>query len=127
MFWILGSCVFVSQKDFEDKRTIFEVQCDEAPLLCSDIGPTEDIQLYGCCHSTSLYYCTNGIFEDIDCQLTNQECGFEESNMNCIGESETSCTDTCEFANDGQCDDEQSQNFSGTPWCSAGTDCTDCQ
>ena len=86
MFWLLLSCAFVSESDFEKKQMILEAWCDDAPLSCTDIGSTEEKQYFGCCSSGSLYYCLAGVLEEQDCLSKNQECGFEESGMNCIEE-----------------------------------------
>ena len=46
------------------------------------------------------------------------------------GSNNSTCNDTCQFANDGVCDDGDSPNFptsGGFDVCATGTDCTDCQ
>lgn len=35
----------------------------------------------------------------------------------------STCDDTCQYANDGMCDDGSQ---GGLAWCTCGTDCTDC-
>jgi hypothetical protein len=62
-----------------------DIQCSSEPEECSDIGATEEEQYFGCCFFVSVYWCTDGELESIDCGASGYSCAYnpEEDYVDC--------------------------------------------
>ncbi len=86
------------------------VDCSVSPLVCADIGPDKNSQLYGCCSGNTVYWCDDesGTWElhDVVCDTMDGVCGYavDYASVYCVEPPCTpgSCDAGLECVN-GQC------------------------